>query len=38
MSQARAVTRENEKGVELRDVEEGERPRPSTTVSVLTLK
>ncbi|GJR00212.1 putative reverse transcriptase domain-containing protein [Tanacetum coccineum] len=38
MSQARAVTREKEKGVELRDVEEGERPRPSTTVSVLTLK
>ncbi|GJY52397.1 hypothetical protein Tco_0443244 [Tanacetum coccineum] len=38
MSQARAVTREKEKGVELRDVEEGKRPRPSFTVFVLTLK
>ncbi|GJQ99775.1 hypothetical protein Tco_0522760 [Tanacetum coccineum] len=38
MSQARAVSREKEKGVELKDVEESERPRRSSTVSVLTLK
>ncbi|GKA51383.1 hypothetical protein Tco_0744579 [Tanacetum coccineum] len=30
MSQARAVSREKEKGVELKDVEESERPRPSS--------
>ncbi|GJW16537.1 hypothetical protein Tco_0023973 [Tanacetum coccineum] len=38
MSQARAMTKEKEKGVELRDVEESERPRPTSTRSVLTLK
>ncbi|GJX58236.1 hypothetical protein Tco_0289626 [Tanacetum coccineum] len=38
MSQARAVIREKEKGVELRDVEESERPRPTSTRSILTLK
>ncbi|GJX88054.1 hypothetical protein Tco_0340068 [Tanacetum coccineum] len=38
MSQAKAVSREKEKGVELKDVEETERPRPSSTRSLLTLK
>ncbi|GJU43648.1 hypothetical protein Tco_1200914 [Tanacetum coccineum] len=38
MSQARAVTREKEKGVELRDVEESDKPRPTSTRSILTLK
>ncbi|GJY83242.1 hypothetical protein Tco_0496618 [Tanacetum coccineum] len=38
MTQARAVSRENEKGVELKDVEETERPRPTSTRSLLTLK
>ncbi|GJU55893.1 hypothetical protein Tco_1229607 [Tanacetum coccineum] len=38
MSQAKAVSRENEKGVELKDVEETERPRPTLTRSLLTLK
>ncbi|GJV73476.1 hypothetical protein Tco_1493471 [Tanacetum coccineum] len=38
MSQARVVTREKEKGVELRDVEESEIPRPTSTRSILTLK
>ncbi|GKE16708.1 hypothetical protein Tco_1424285 [Tanacetum coccineum] len=37
MSQAKAVTREKEKGVELKDVEETERPRPTSTRSLLTL-
>ncbi|GKA24990.1 hypothetical protein Tco_0711023, partial [Tanacetum coccineum] len=38
MSQAKAVSREKEKGVELNDVEETERPRPTSTRSLLTLK
>ncbi|GKA97363.1 hypothetical protein Tco_0825257, partial [Tanacetum coccineum] len=38
MSQAKAVSREKKKGVELKDVEETERPRPTSTRSLLTLK
>ncbi|GJX15100.1 hypothetical protein Tco_0206858, partial [Tanacetum coccineum] len=38
MSQAKAVSRENEKGVEFKDIEETERPRPNSTRSLLTLK
>ncbi|GKB75820.1 hypothetical protein Tco_0942715 [Tanacetum coccineum] len=38
MSQAKAVSREKEKGVELKDVDETERPRPTSTRSLLTLK
>ncbi|GKB08805.1 hypothetical protein Tco_0837117 [Tanacetum coccineum] len=38
MSQAKAVSREKEKGVELKDVEETERPRPTSTRSLFTLK
>ncbi|GKF37042.1 hypothetical protein Tco_0113800, partial [Tanacetum coccineum] len=38
MSQAKAVLREKEKGVELKDVEETKRPRPTSTISLLTLK
>ncbi|GKB55338.1 hypothetical protein Tco_0906091 [Tanacetum coccineum] len=38
MSQAKAVSREKEKGIELKDVEETERPRPTSTRSLLTLK
>ncbi|GJW73382.1 putative ribonuclease H-like domain-containing protein, partial [Tanacetum coccineum] len=38
MSQAEAVLRGKEKGVELKDVEETERPRPTSTRSLLTLK
>ncbi|GJY31169.1 hypothetical protein Tco_0414664 [Tanacetum coccineum] len=38
MSQAKAVLREKEKGVELKDVENIERPRPTSTRSLLTLK
>ncbi|GKF52117.1 hypothetical protein Tco_0148584, partial [Tanacetum coccineum] len=38
MSQAKAVSRENEKGVELKDIEEADRPRPASTRSLLTLK
>ncbi|GJX64973.1 putative ribonuclease H-like domain-containing protein [Tanacetum coccineum] len=38
MSQAKAVSRENEKGVEFKDTEETERPRPTSTRSLLTLK
>ncbi|GKA27519.1 hypothetical protein Tco_0713687 [Tanacetum coccineum] len=38
MSQAKAVSREKEKGVELKDVEETERSRPTSTRSLLTLK
>ncbi|GJU58215.1 hypothetical protein Tco_1235981 [Tanacetum coccineum] len=37
MSQAKAVSREKEKVVELKDVEETERPRPTLTRSLLTL-
>ncbi|GKE63955.1 hypothetical protein Tco_1514322, partial [Tanacetum coccineum] len=36
--QAKAVSREKEKGVELKDVEETDRPRPTSTRSLLTLK
>ncbi|GJV53305.1 hypothetical protein Tco_1449046 [Tanacetum coccineum] len=38
MSQAKAISREKEKGVELNDVENIERPRPTSTRSLLTLK
>ncbi|GJY65091.1 putative ribonuclease H-like domain-containing protein, partial [Tanacetum coccineum] len=38
MSQAKAVSREKEKGVELKDIENIERPRPTSTRSLLTLK
>ncbi|GJU29449.1 hypothetical protein Tco_1173038 [Tanacetum coccineum] len=38
MSQAKAVSREMEKGVELKDIEETDRPRPTSTRSLLTLK
>ncbi|GKE99092.1 hypothetical protein Tco_0022443 [Tanacetum coccineum] len=37
MSQAKAISRENKKGVELKDVENIERPRPTSTRSLLTL-
>ncbi|GJU61774.1 hypothetical protein Tco_1243609 [Tanacetum coccineum] len=35
---AKAVSREKEKGVEFKDIEETERPRPTSTRSLLTLK
>ncbi|GJT90942.1 putative ribonuclease H-like domain-containing protein [Tanacetum coccineum] len=38
MSQAKAVSREKENGVELKDVEKTERPRHTSTRSLLTLK
>ncbi|GJX85609.1 hypothetical protein Tco_0336383, partial [Tanacetum coccineum] len=38
MSQAKAVSREKEKGVELKAVDETKRPRPTSTRSLLTLK
>ncbi|GJR67601.1 uncharacterized mitochondrial protein-like protein [Tanacetum coccineum] len=38
MSQAKTVLREKEKGVELKDVENIERPRHTSTRSLLTLK
>ncbi|GJW83821.1 hypothetical protein Tco_0156966 [Tanacetum coccineum] len=38
MSQAKAVSREKEKGLELKDIEEIDRPRPTSTRSLLTLK
>ncbi|GKF02309.1 hypothetical protein Tco_0029232, partial [Tanacetum coccineum] len=38
MSQAKAASKEKEKGVELKDVEEIERPRPTSQRSLLTLK
>ncbi|GKC68965.1 hypothetical protein Tco_1114848, partial [Tanacetum coccineum] len=38
MSKAKAVSRENEKGVELKDIKEADRPRPTSTRSLLTLK
>ncbi|GKB97194.1 hypothetical protein Tco_0983331, partial [Tanacetum coccineum] len=38
MSQAKAVSKEKEKGVELKDVEETDRTRPTSTRSLLTLK
>ncbi|GKF63191.1 hypothetical protein Tco_0186639, partial [Tanacetum coccineum] len=38
MSQARAASKEKEKGVELKDVEEIDRPMPTSQRSLLTLK
>ncbi|GJT05878.1 hypothetical protein Tco_0840340 [Tanacetum coccineum] len=38
MSQTKAISREKEKGVELKDVENIERPGPTSTRSLLTLK
>ncbi|GJW76194.1 hypothetical protein Tco_0137876 [Tanacetum coccineum] len=38
MSQAKAVSREKDKGVELKDIKETDRPRPTSTRSLLTLK
>ncbi|GJX50725.1 hypothetical protein Tco_0277570, partial [Tanacetum coccineum] len=38
MIQAKVVSREKEKGVELKDIEETERPMPTSTRSLLTLK
>ncbi|GJW80711.1 putative ribonuclease H-like domain-containing protein [Tanacetum coccineum] len=38
MSQDKAISREKEKGVELKDIEEADRPRPTFTRSLLTLK
>ncbi|GKE94273.1 hypothetical protein Tco_1579128 [Tanacetum coccineum] len=38
MSQAKAISREKEKGVELKDIEEADRPRPTSKRSLLTLK
>ncbi|GKE12893.1 hypothetical protein Tco_1416444 [Tanacetum coccineum] len=38
MSQAKAASKEKEKCVELKDVEETDRPRPTSTRSLLTLK
>ncbi|GKF18155.1 hypothetical protein Tco_0063073, partial [Tanacetum coccineum] len=38
ISQAKAVFREKEKGVKLKDIEETDRPRPTSTRSLLTLK
>ncbi|GKD66453.1 hypothetical protein Tco_1308561 [Tanacetum coccineum] len=37
MSQAKAASKEKEKGVELKDVEDIDRPRPTSTRSLLTL-
>ncbi|GKD11110.1 hypothetical protein Tco_1190795, partial [Tanacetum coccineum] len=38
MSKAKATSKEKEKGVELKDVEDIDRPRPTTARSLLTLK
>ncbi|GJR60591.1 hypothetical protein Tco_1502753 [Tanacetum coccineum] len=38
MSKAKAAFKQKEKGVELKDVEEIDRPRPTSTRSLLTLK
>ncbi|GJX93201.1 hypothetical protein Tco_0347787 [Tanacetum coccineum] len=38
MRQAKAVSRQKEKGVELKDVDKTKRPRPTSTRSLLTLK
>ncbi|GKF05805.1 hypothetical protein Tco_0036473 [Tanacetum coccineum] len=38
MSQTKAVSREKEKGVEFKDIKENERPRPTSTRSLLILK
>ncbi|GJX79972.1 hypothetical protein Tco_0328121 [Tanacetum coccineum] len=37
-AKAKSVSREKEKGVEFKDIEETERPRPTSTRSLLTLK
>ncbi|GJU77966.1 hypothetical protein Tco_1275036 [Tanacetum coccineum] len=37
-NEAKAVSREKEKGVEFKDIEETDRPRPTSTRSLLTLK
>ncbi|GKD89185.1 hypothetical protein Tco_1364692, partial [Tanacetum coccineum] len=37
MSQAKAVSREKEKGVELKDIEETDRPKPTSTRSLLFI-
>ncbi|GKA59031.1 hypothetical protein Tco_0758344 [Tanacetum coccineum] len=38
MSKAKAISKEKEKGVELKDVEDTDRPRTTSTRSTLTLK
>ncbi|GKF58486.1 hypothetical protein Tco_0172023, partial [Tanacetum coccineum] len=38
MNQAKSVSREKEKGVEFKDIEETKRPRPTSIRSLLTLK
>ncbi|GKF67433.1 hypothetical protein Tco_0197112 [Tanacetum coccineum] len=38
MSKAKAASKEKVKGVELKDVEDIDRPRPTSTRSLLTLK
>ncbi|GKF35148.1 hypothetical protein Tco_0108348, partial [Tanacetum coccineum] len=38
MSQAKVVSKEKEKGIELKDIEETDRPRPTSIRSLLTLK
>ncbi|GKE88126.1 hypothetical protein Tco_1565601, partial [Tanacetum coccineum] len=38
MSQAKSISREKEKGVEFKDIEETDRPKPTLTRSLLTLK
>ncbi|GJS86698.1 hypothetical protein Tco_0769334 [Tanacetum coccineum] len=38
MSKVKAISKEKEKGVELKDVEDTDRPRPTSTRSTLTLK
>ncbi|GJU46341.1 hypothetical protein Tco_1203607 [Tanacetum coccineum] len=38
MSQAKAVSREKEKGVEFKDIEETDKPRPTSIILLLTLK
>ncbi|GKA56051.1 hypothetical protein Tco_0755123 [Tanacetum coccineum] len=38
MSKAKAISKEKEKGVELKDVEDTDRPRTTYTRSTLTLK
>ncbi|GKF82655.1 hypothetical protein Tco_0244311, partial [Tanacetum coccineum] len=38
MSQAKTISREKEKGVELKDIKEADRPRPTSKRSLLTLK
>ncbi|GJU89278.1 hypothetical protein Tco_1301701 [Tanacetum coccineum] len=38
MSKAKTASKEKEKGIELKDVEDTDRPRPTSTRSTLTLK